>query len=296
MKRPLAYVAGALTSLLVSTAFAQDAAPPVDHSQHAAHDHSAHAAPEAPADQAPGQSEQEHVPPDPPQTELQHPMSYRQMADMMEMDDRARFTRVLFDRFEWRDADGADPLEWDASAWYGGDFNKLWLETEGERRSGSTEDARVELLWDRIFSRWWSARAGVRQDFGEGPSRTWAAFGVQGLAPYFFEVEATAYVGEDGRTAARFSGEYDLLLTQRLVLQPQLEMNLYGKADPERHIGSGLSDLQIGLRLRYEFKREFAPYLGIVWTRRFGDSADFARAQGDAAQDFEALAGLRIWF
>jgi copper resistance protein B len=294
VKRHVICLAGALTSLLAASAFAQDATPPVDRSQHGAHEHSAHA--EAATDDGPSQSEQEHVPPDPPQTELQHPMPYQHMVDLMEMDDRARFTRVMLDRVEWRDADGADPLEWDAFAWYGSDFNKLWLETEGERRDGSTEDARVELLWDRIFSRWWSVQTGIRQDFGAGPSRTWAAFGVQGLAPYFFEMEATACVGEGGRTAARLSGEYDLLLTQRLVLQPELEFNLYGKADPERRIGSGLSDLQIGLRLRYEVKREFAPYLGIVWTRRFGKSADFARAVGEDAEDVEALAGLRIWF
>ena len=244
----------------------------------------------------PTQSEREHVPPDPPQQELQHPMPYQQMVQMMEMDDRDRFGKVMLDRLEWRDANGAAALEWDAAAWYGGDYHKLWLKTEGEHRDGATEDARAELLWDRIFSRWWSVQAGIRQDFGEGPSRTWAAFGIEGLAPYFFDVEATAYVGEGGRTAARLSTEYDLLLTQRLILQPEAELNLYGKADPERRIGPGLSDLQFGLRLRYEFRREFAPYAGLVWTRRFGDSADFARAAGEDPNDLQVLAGLRIWF
>ena len=244
----------------------------------------------------PTQSEREHVPPDPPQQELQHPMPYPQMVQMMQMDDRDRFGKVMLDRLDWRDANGASALEWDAAAWYGGDYDKLWFKTEGERRDGSTEDARAELLWDRIFSRWWSVQAGIRQDFGEGPSRTWAAFGIEGLAPYFFDVEATAYVGEGGRTAARISSQYDLLLTQRLVLQPEAELNLYGKDDPERRIGSGLSDLQIGLRLRYEFRRELAPYVGLAWTRRFGKSADFARAAGEDPNDLQALAGLRIWF
>jgi copper resistance protein B len=244
----------------------------------------------------PAQSEREHVPPDPPQQELQHPMPYGQMVQMMEMDDRDRFGKVMLDRLEWRDTDGAAALEWDAAAWYGGDYHKLWLKTEGEHRDGETENARAELLWDRIVTRWWSVQAGIRQDFGEGPSRTWAAVGVQGLAPYFFDVEATAYVGENGRTAARISSEYDLLLTQRLVLQPEAELNLYGKDDPERRIGAGLSDVQIGLRLRYELRREIAPYAGLVWTRRFGKSANFARAAGEDPNDFQALAGLRIWF
>jgi copper resistance protein B len=244
----------------------------------------------------PTQSEREHVPPDPPQQELQHPMPYEQMVRMMEMDDRGRFGKAMLDRLEWRDVDGAAALEWDAAAWYGGDYDKLWVKTEGEHRAGKTEDARAELLWDRIIMRWWSVQAGVRQDFGEGPSRTWAAVGAQGLAPYFFDVEATAYVGENGRTAARISSEYNLLLTQRLVLQPEAELNLYGKDDPGRRIGSGLSDMQVGLRLRYEFRREIAPYVGLVWTRRFGKSADFARLSGEDSNDVQALAGLRIWF
>lgn len=264
-------LAGVLATLLCSSAFAQNS-------------------------DTPTQSEREHVPPDPPQQELQHPMPYAQMVQMMEMDDRSRFSKVTLDRLEWRDTDGASALEWDASAWYGGDYNKVWLKTEGEHRDGETENARAELLWDRIVSRWWSVQAGIRQDFGEGPSRTWAAVGLQGLAPYFFDVEATAYVGENGRTAVRVSGEYNLLLTQRLVLQPEAELNLYGKDDPERRIGSGLSDMQIGVRLRYEIRREVAPYVGLVWTRRFGKSAEFARAADEDLNDLQALAGLRIWF
>jgi copper resistance protein B len=241
------------------------------------------------------QSEREHVPPDPPKQEVK-PMTYRQMAAMMTMDDRAPFGKVILDRIEWRDASGGSLLDWDGSAWYGGDYNKLWFKSEGERRNGTTEDVRNELLWDRVFSRWWSVQAGIRQDSGEGPSRTWAAFGVQGLAHYFFQVEATAYVGDGGRTSARVSGEYDMLITQRLILQPEAEINLYGKDDPERGIGSGVSDLEVALRLRYEIRREFAPYVGLVWSRRFGRSADLARTAGDDPNDLQLLAGLRAWF
>ena len=278
----------AATLLLASTVEAQE------HEHHHPPEHTTEEqAPAIPSEA--GESEREHVPPDPPTHEV-HDMPYKPMAEMMSMDDTAAFGRVLFDQLDWRNAEGTDVFAWDAEAWYGNDYNKLWLKTEGDLRDGTVEEARTEALWDRLLSRWWNLQTGVRHDFGEGPSRTWAAFGVEGVAPYFFEVEATAYVGDGGRTAARLSGEYDLLLTQRLILQPEAELNLYGKSDPENTIGSGLSDLQLGLRLRYEFRREFAPYLGIVWTRRFGQSADFARAAGEDPSDLQVLAGLRVWF
>jgi copper resistance protein B len=243
--------------------------------------------------QEPGQSERDHVPPDPPQTRV-HEMAYHEMADMMGMDDRKRFGKVMLDRLEWRDGD-PDAYEWDAAAWYGGDFDKLWVETEGEHID-SSEDARVEMAWDHIVTPWWSTRLGLRWDVGDAPTRTWVAFGVAGLAPGFVELEATAYVSDGGRTALRLSTEYDLLLTQRLVLQPALEINAYGEDDPERFIGAGVSDLELGLRLRYEIRREFAPYLGVNWSKRFGDSAAFARAAGEDPDELALVAGLRAWF
>jgi copper resistance protein B len=247
------------------------------------------------ADEKDTSSEAHHVPPDPPQHQMQ-PMPYRDMANMMQMDDTGTVGEVLIDQLEWRNTKGGNAAFWDAQAWYGGDYNKVWLKTEGERAGGATRDARADLLWDRIISRWWNLQAGARQDFGQGPSRTWAALGVEGLAPYWFNVEATLYVGEEGRTAARLKSEYDLLLTQRLILQPQAEANLYGKSDPARQIGSGLSDLEVGLRLRYEIRREFAPYVGLAWDRRFGRSADLARAAGEDPNDVQVLAGVRVLF
>ena len=246
----------------------------------------------APAQEA-GRSEREHVPPDPPQTRV-HEMAYHDMAEMMGMDDRKRFGMVALDRLEWRDSDPSS-FEWDVDAWYGGDFNKLWVETEGEYADGE-EEARVEVAWDRIVSAWWSTRLGARWDVGDAPSQGWVAFGVAGLAPGFVELEAMAYVGDGGRTAMRLSTEYDLLLTQRLVLQPALEINAYGEDDPERLIGAGLSDLELGLRLRYEIRREFAPYVGVNWTKRFGDSAGFARDVGEDPDEFSLVAGVRAWF
>jgi len=241
-------------------------------------------------------SEAAHVRPDPPQHPMGDMRSYPEMAAMMQMDDTARTAKVLFDQLEWRNTAEGNAAVWDAEGWYGGDYDKVWLRSEGDRVGGTTQNARADLLWDHAFARWWSVQAGGRQDFGRGPSRTWVAVGVQGLAPYWFDTETTFYVGEQGRTAMRLKTEYELLLTQRLILQPEGEANLYGKADPGRQLGSGLSDLEIGLRLRYELRREFAPYVGVVWSRSFGGTADRVRESGGDANDVQFVAGLRAWF
>jgi len=237
----------------------------------------------------------QHVAPDPPQ-HIPPVMPYAEMARMMQMDDTARFGLILIDQLEWRHSDEGNAAVWQAEGWYGGDYNKLWVRTEGERLGSSTEDARIEVLWDRIITRWWSLQAGGREDFGGGPARTWAALGVQGLAPYWFQVEATGYVGDQGRTAARFKVECDLWLTQRLILQPEAEANLYGRSDPARQIGSGLSSLDVGLRLRYELRRELAPYVGVAWTRSFGATEDMVRAAGGHPSVVQIVVGLRAWF
>jgi copper resistance protein B len=246
------------------------------------------------ADQPPDSSDR-HVPPEPPQHAMGD-MSYGEMVSMMQMDDTHRFGKMLLDHVEWRDSEEGSAGAWDVQGWYGGDYDKIWLKTEGERVAGQTRDARAELLWDRVVTRWWDMQAGVREDFGEGPPRTWFAFGLEGLAPYWLDAEATVYVGEQGRTAARVRAEYDLLLTQRLIIQPHGEINLYGKADPQRQIGSGLSDLDLSLRLRYEIRRELAPYVGMVWSRRFGGTADQVRAAGGSTNDLQLVVGARIWF
>lgn len=243
---------------------------------------------------AAGEPESDHVPPDPPATEL-HDMSQGEMARMMEMNDAATLGKLLIDQLEWRHGDGADGPAWDAQAWYGTDYNKLWVKTEGVRVGDVTEDARAELLWDRIFSRWWSLQAGARRDFGNGPPRDWLALGVAGLAPCFFTIEATAYVADAGRTAARLRAQYELLFTQRLILQPALEVNAYGKDDPERHIGAGFSELQLGLRLRYEIRREFAPYLGVAWLRSLGKTAELVRDAGEEPSVLQIAVGVRVW-
>lgn len=234
----------------------------------------------------------DHVAPPPPQY-VMGDMSAAAMVDVMGMDDRATVAMFALDRLE---AAKAGAQAWSAQVRIGGDFDKLHLRSEGERRGGRLEHADAELLWSHAVAPFWDTQLGVRRDFGQGPDRTWAAFGVQGLAPYWFELSATGYVGEQGRTALRLEADYDLLLTQRLVLQPRLELNAYGKDDPAAHIGSGLSDASAGLRLRYEIRREFAPYVGVEWMRRFGATADFARAHGEDASDVQWVVGVRAWF
>jgi copper resistance protein B len=239
-------------------------------------------------------SEREHVAPEPPAREL-HDMPHGQMTEIMAMNDAAPLGMLLADQLEGGYGNGMGSFGWYAQGWYGGDYNKAWLRTEGEQLDGATANARAELLWDRVFSRWWSVQCGWRHDFDPGGARDWLAAGVQGLAPYFFKIEATAYVGDAGRTAARVRAEYDLLFTQRLILQPELELNAYGKDNPQAEIAAGLSDLQLALRLRYEVRREFAPYVGIVWLTRLGGTADLARSQGKEVSVLQAVAGVRLW-
>lgn len=202
----------------------------------------------------------------------------------------------LLDRLEGWSADEGTGIGWEALSWIGTDLNRVWLRSEGERTNSTVEAADVEVLYGRSIARWWDVVGGVRHDFGEGPSQTFAAIGVMGLAPQKFEVQATAYIGQSGQTAARLEAEYDTLLTNRLILQWQAEAELYGKDDERRGIGSGLSTVEAGLRLRYEFTRKFAPYIGVVWERAYGGTADFRRAHFDDIDNTRFVAGLRIWF
>lgn len=185
---------------------------------------------------------------------------------------------------------------WDVQGWYGGDFNRLWMKSEGQRLAERTSDSKIEALWAHAILPFWDTQVGMRYDFSGGPSRQWLALGVQGISPYWFDIEATGYVGDAGRTAARVKAEYDLYLTQRLILKPEIELNLYGKADPERHIGAGLSDAQFDLRLRYEFTRSFAPYLGFVCDRKFGATATDVRRDGETAIDHRLVIGIQFFF
>lgn len=267
--------------------------------QEAAHDHSAHSATAAPTEASEIQmpvvpddaSTREHVPPAAPSS-TPALASHDSMSATMGMDDSAPYGLIRFDRAEYRQGEA---FGWDADGWYGGDYDRLWLKTEGERGHGEW-DGRLEALWSRVITRWWSSQFGLRRDFGDGASRTWVAAGVEGLAPYFFDIEATAYVSDQGHLSARFAASYDLLFTQRLVLQPDVELTAFNKAEPDRLRGSGLSIATIGLRLRYEVRREMAPYAGIEWSRSFGQTSDLLRANREPPSDLQWVAGLRFWF
>jgi len=214
----------------------------------------------------------------------------------MAMEDHPKLAFLRIDQLEaFRDAQG-NGQQWEIEGGYGNNRDRLWMRSEGERSDGRLQEANVELLWQHAVAAFWDTQLGLRTDLGDGPDRHWAAFGIQGLAPYWFELEATGYVGATGRTAARLRAKYELLFTQRLVLQPELELNAYGKADPARGTGSGLSDASLGLRLRYEIRREVAPYVGLVWTRRFGGTADLARVRGETLFARQWVAGIRIVF
>ena len=214
----------------------------------------------------------------------------------MDMPDNGLLGMVLLDQLEYAYSAHGNSEFIDGQGWYGKNFEKLWVKAEGEVSRGRLSDLRTEALWDHAIATYWSTQLGVRHDFGIGPDRTWAAFGVEGLAPYWFDTQATLYVGEGGRTAGRLELEYEALLTQRLILQPKVELNLYGRDDPQRAIGGGLSDAEFGLRLRYEIQRQIAPYIGIVDRQRYGHTADFVRARGEHADDLQFVVGLHAWF
>ncbi len=203
---------------------------------------------------------------------------------------------MLLDRLERVYTKDGNATAYDAQAWFGGTYDRLVLKAEGDVAKGKLEEARTEVLWGHAIASYWDTQLGVRQDSGTGPDRTWLAFGIQGLAPYWFNVDATVYVGSSGRAALRLSGEYELLLTQRLILQPRMEVNLYRQRDEARGLGSGLADAAAGLRLRYEFSRQFAPYVGVEWAGKFGQTADFARAEGQRTRETRYVAGVRLWF
>jgi len=217
-------------------------------------------------------------------------------AQRLRMSDEHNFASVLVDRLEYVRARGNESMAYEGQAWFGGTYNRAVLKAEGEVARGKLLDSRTELLWGHAISTFWDSQLGVRYDHGIGPNRGWLAFGVQGLAPYWFNVDATAYVGSNGRTALRLSTEYDLLLTQRLVLQPRVEVNFYGKRDEAREIGSGLSDGVAGLRLKYQVTRQFVPYIGVEWAGKFGQTADFARASGERPTETRFVAGVSFRF
>ena len=202
---------------------------------------------------------------------------------------------LLLDRLEWQRVGRDGGPSWEARGWWGRDRDRLWFRTEGDTEAGRIGSLEAHALYGRAIARWWDFVTGVRQDVRPSAPQTWAAIGIQGLAPYWFNIEATAYVGGSGRTQFRFETEYELLVTNRVILQSLIEINILGKADPTRGLGAGLSSTEIGVRLRFLIKREFAPYLGVTWNQRHFGTADFAKAAGDRTGGARVIVGVRLW-
>jgi copper resistance protein B len=208
------------------------------------------------------------------------------------------FAVFIGDRLEYQSGEGDDLLLWDVQAWIGEDFHKLWFKSEGVwlLNGEKVEEAEVELLYSRNIAAFWDLQMGIRHDFEPDPDRTFAAFGIQGMAPYLFEIEATAYLSEDGDLSVVFEVEYDILLSQRLILQPRFETSLAVQEVEEYGVGQGINDIELGLRLRYEIRREFAPYVGISWSRKIGETENLAQAEGEDTNVTSFVAGLKFWF
>ena len=218
------------------------------------------------------------------------------------VEDNQVFWLLLIDQLEYRNNNGSNTLNWNAQGWVGGDYRRIWVKTEGEVDLAGDEgtEAEIQVLYGQLIAPFWDLQVGLRYDRLDSPdrdrSRAFAVVGVQGLTPYLFEVDAALFISEDGDVSARLSAEYELLLTQRLILQPEFEVNLALQEVEEFGVGTGLNDIELGLRLRYEVTRKFAPYVGISWTRKFGGAADFAREEGESVDNFSLVGGLRLLF
>jgi len=208
------------------------------------------------------------------------------------------FTHVLFNQLEGR-TDGSDSeMRWDGEGWIGMDMNRAWFKSEGFATNGTVSDGDIEALYDRPLPRlrYFDGQVGVREDIASGPHRTWLALGIEGLAPGFFQFEPTVYFRDGGHVAGRITTSYDLLITQRLIAQPELQMDFYSKSDSQRLTGTGLSDIDTGIQLRYDFSRKFAPYVGFAYNGKFGGTATFARRAGESVLNSGFIFGFRVWY
>ena len=212
------------------------------------------------------------------------------------------FAHVLFDQLEGRTDGSNSEFRWDGEGWIGTDTNRAWFKSEGFASGGTNgddvSDADIEALYDRPLPRlqYFDGQIGVRKDLDSLPHRTWLALGIEGLAPGFFDVQPTLYIRDGGHVAGRVTSSYDLLLTQRLIAQPEIEMNFYSRRDPARLLGTGLTDLDTGIRIRYEIRRKFAPYAGFAYMRDFGETARLVRQSGEYAAAPRFIFGLRLWY
>jgi copper resistance protein B len=207
------------------------------------------------------------------------------------------FYQVMFDLAEYQIRDGDDGFNWDVEAWYGGDIHRLWLRSEGEGDfKRGVERAEIQALYSRAIGPYFNLQGGVRYDFRPNPSRVYAALGVEGLAPSFFELEGFVFLSDKGDVLLRAGGAYDQRITQRLILQPRAELNFAFQDMPDIEVGSGLSEAELGLRLRYDITREFSPYVGVEYEESFGRTKDLRRVAGEKGQHWNLVIGVRTWF
>lgn len=211
------------------------------------------------------------------------------------MEDDPLLTKVMIDQFEKRFTDGEEPLVLEADAWIGKDLHKAWFKVDAEHVDGHLEEFEVQALYSMVIYPYWDFQAGWKHVSKPKPDSDWLALGFKGLAPYWFEVDTAAFISDDGQVNFFVKAEYELMFTQQWVLSPEIEANFYSKDDDSMEIGSGLSDSQLGVRLRYEIKREFAPYIGVNWTRKYSGTADHAKSAGEDTNDIQLVAGIRAW-
>ena len=208
-----------------------------------------------------------------------------------------RFTKVMFNIAEAQLRKGSDGYEWDGEGWYGGDIDRLWVKSEGDGAFGRSVDrAEVQALYSHAVGPYFNFQGGIRYDFKPNPSRAYAVVAVEGIAPSFFDVEGSLFLSNKGELMARADAYYDQRITQRLILQPRAEINLAAQSSRAIGVGAGLSDVEVGLRLRYDIRREFAPYVGVQYKRAFGDTRRYLREVGEDAGGWSLLTGVRFWF
>ncbi len=262
-------------------------------------DHSAHrapqilpAAPDLPGDALPPPIPEDHA------ADRYFPQERMERARAaLRGEGRFATASVMIDELEYRPRGGKDGYAWDGRFWYGGDIDRLALSTEGEGRFGAApESAELRAVWRHALDPWFNLELGVRHDFRPDPERSYAVIGIEGLAPYWFEVSGHVFVSDKGDVHLRAEAEYDQRITQRLIFQPRAEIDAALQDVPELGIGAGFESVELGARLRYEFARQFAPYAGIHWERRLGETARLARARGEGASSLAAVVGIRAWF
>lgn len=297
MRRLLARTGLAVTMSLGAFGAQAQSDPHAGHHGHHGH-HGGAAAPAAAPAQPP--------PAPPPQGEVDHAADLyfdparmaRARAQLRAENGDIRLGAVFIDRLEAAFGEGETELAFEAQAWRGGDINRLWLKLEGEGAAGGRlEAAQAQLLYSRAVSPFWNLQAGVRQDLNRhGADPGHLVLGAHGLAPHWWEVDGALFLSTDGELTAKAEAEYDQRLTQRLILQPRLEVTLAAEDAPTQGLGAGLTTWSAGMRLRYELAREFAPYVGVSWSGAAGDTAKLRRSQGEETQETRLLLGVRTWF